>query len=86
MCGGYGGTRCGRQAAAAGTTAVRAIKQNRRALKPRGQHKPVAYQCRTVPAGAGRGAIQVPVVCISPAEQARTMMFMLYFSFRKRKP
>lgn len=71
MCGGDGGAR---------------TKQNRCASKPRGQHKPVADQRRTVPAGAGRGAIQVPVVCISPAEQARTMMFMLYFSFRKRKP
>lgn len=43
-------------------------------------------QHRTVPADAKRGAIQVPVVCIGPAEQVRTMMFMLYFSLRKRKP
>ena len=35
---------------------------------------------------SGRGAIQVPAICIGPAEQAQTMMFMLYFSLRKRKP
>ena len=34
---------------------------------------------------SGRGAIQVPAICIGPAEQAQTMMFMLYFSLRKRK-
>ena len=32
------------------------------------------------------GAIQVLVVCIGPAEQTRTMKFMLYFSLHKRKP
>ena len=84
MCGGVAGRGCCH--AAAGAAAVRTIRQNRRAPKPRGQHKPVADQRRTVPAGAGRGAIQVLVVCIGPAEQTRTMMFMLYFSFRKRKP
>ena len=36
-------------------------------------------------AGAASGAIQVPVVCIGAAEHAWIMMFMLYFSLRKRK-
>ena len=37
-------------------------------------------------AGGGREAIQVPVACIGPAAQPRTMKFMLYFSLHKRKP
>lgn len=37
-------------------------------------------------ASGRREAIQVPVACIGPAEQPRTMKFMLYFSLRKRKP
>lgn len=36
-------------------------------------------------ASGRREAIQVPVVCIGPAEQPRTMKFMLYYSLHKRK-
>lgn len=53
-----------------------------------GRHKRSGRQAQRA-AGAEnsrRGAIQVPAICIGPAEQAQTMMFMLYFSLRKRKP
>lgn len=55
----------------------------RGAMLPRGSG---AGGRRGSDADGRREAIQVPVACIGPAEQPRTMMFMLYFSLRKRKP
>ena len=94
MCGGDGGARgqsewqaCGRtrgrQAAASGATAAHVAERAAGATATRTAGSGVR---RDSGAHGRREAIQVPVACISPAEQARTMMFMLYFSFRKRKP